>query len=374
MRYSKSLQAATECRMKLRSVRALAAVFAMFVALPVTAAEHSFPRIEGAIPIEVQNDWDYDSDDPGNERNNLFTLTEPEATIHIAPGLSVFFHAVLEQVTEPDSGEDRVFEDQGLFLEDLYLAYERDWFRLKGGKFTPNFGIAWEEAPGVYGTDFAEAGYEIAERIGVGMSVSYEHERFGAHRLSASTFFLDTSVLAQSTLKGRGTTGLADGGVSNTENFSSFAIALDGGNIAPLAGFRYHLAYIQQRRGRGNDADETGFAIAATHVVKVGVGFELHPLIEYVRFDDADGTEGQDREFLTIAGKLTWRRWNMAVSYTGRDTDSADGTSVDDESLQISAGYAFESGLTVDLGWRHLEESRIETMGVGALVAYAVEF
>ena len=359
-----------------RSVNGLAVSIAMLAVclatLPVSAAEPSFPRIEGSIPIEIQNDWDYDSNDPGSERNNLFTKTEPAATIHLAPGLSLFVHAVLEQVTAANPGEDRVFENQGLFIEDLYLAYEGDWFALKGGKFTPNFGIAWDKAPGIYGTDFAEAGYEFAERIGIGASAKFKHQRFGAHRLSASTFFLDTSALAQTVLQGRGTKGLADGGVSNTEDFSSFAIALDGEDIAALPGFGYHLAYIRQRQGRGNDADETGFAIAATHVLKFGDGFELTPLLEYVRLDDAEGTKDQDRDFLTVAGRVTWRGWNVAVSYTGRDTDSPIGTSVDDDNLQISAGHAFESGFTIDLGWRHVDESGVRTDGIGILLSYTI--
>lgn len=351
------------------------AMLAVYLAAPpASAAEPSFPRIEGSIPIEVQNDWDYDSNDPGSERNNLFTLTEPEATIHLAPGLSLFVHGVIEQVVAPNPGEDRFFEDQGLFIEDFYLTFEGDWFALKGGKFTPNFGLAWDTAPGIYGTDFAEAGYEFAERIGVGASITYMKGRFGAHRLSASTFFLDTSALARTVLQGRGTTGLADGGVSNTEDFSSFAIALDGEDIAALPGFGYHLAYIRQRQGRGNDADETGFAIAATHVLKFGDGFELHPFLEYVRLDDAEGTTDQDRDFLTVAGRLTWRGWNVAVSYTGRDTDSPIGTSVDDDSLQISAGHAFESGFTIDFGWRRVDESGVKTNGIGVLLAYAIDF
>lgn len=324
--------------------------------------------------MELENDWDYDSNDPTVERNNLFTLTEPEATIHLAPGLSIFTHAVLQQVSAANPDENRIFENQGLFIEDLYLAYEQDWFGIKGGKFTPNFGIGWDKIPGVYGSDFAEAGYEFAERIGVGGSLTLKNKEFGAHTVSASTFFLDTTFLTHSAIQGRGTKGLADGGVSNTEDFSSFAIALDGEDIAALPGFGYHLAYIHQRQGRGNDADETGFAIGATHVLKFGDGFELTPLVEYVRFDDAEGTTDLDRDFLTVAGRLTWRGWNVAVSYTGRDTDSPDGTSVDDDNFQISAGYGFESGIAIDLGWRHVDEARVKTDGIGVLVAYRIDF
>jgi hypothetical protein len=34
------------------------------------------------------------------------------------------------------------------------------------GKLNPGFGVAWDKAPGIYGTDLAED-YEISERISV---------------------------------------------------------------------------------------------------------------------------------------------------------------------------------------------------------------
>ena len=55
--------------------------------------------------------------------------------------------------------------------------------------------VRWEEleshkaeAPGVYGSDFAEAGYELAERIGFGGAVTLDGGRAGTHAISASAF------------------------------------------------------------------------------------------------------------------------------------------------------------------------------------------
>ncbi len=64
----------------------------------------------------------------------------------------------------------------------------------------------------------------------------------------------------------------------------------------------------------------------------------------------------------------------MAVSYTGRDTDAPAGTSTDDETVQVSAGYGFDFGLAVDVGWRHVEEENVDTDGVGVLLAYTIGF
>jgi hypothetical protein len=358
-------------------------VIAVFGCIATAArAEVEFPRIEGAISIEVQNDGDYESGPRNESRNNLFTLTEPQATLHLAKGLSIFVHGVLEPVTTPEADESRFFGNQGLFLEDLYVTYsysfggeggEANELAIKGGKFTPRFGIAWDVAPGIYGTDFAELGYEFAERIGVEGALAVGAGGWGRHRLSASSFFLDTSPLSESVITGRQTTRLGDGGVGNTESFSSFVLTLEGEGLAIAPALRYHLSHIHQKRGTGDEINEKGFAVALAHTAPLSHGVEFRPLIEYVDFDGADGLKGRDRDYLTLAGEFTWRDWNAAISCTSRDTKSAAG-SVDDKLVQISAGYAFDSGLAVDIAWRRFEEADADTEGVGIRLAHTLEF
>ena len=323
--------------------------------------------------VEVQNDWTYASDDPDAELNDLFTKIEPVLEIHILPGLSLLAHAVLEPVADPGPREDRVFEDQGLLLEDLYFRYDIGIFSLQGGKFAPNFGLAWDAAPGVYGTDFAEDGYEFAERIGLGAGLLTEDEALGSHGLSASAFFLDTSALAGSAFTARARTRRADGGVGNTGDLSSFAIALDGGEAALLPGLAYHLAFIRQAAGAGDASDETGFAVALSYAFTVGE-VELQPFVEHVHFDDADGVVGQDRYFLTTSLRATWGDWNLALSRTGRVTEPPGVADIDDELIQVSAGYNLGLGFTLDVGWRHTEEAGVDSDIIGALLVWSAEF
>lgn len=339
------------------------------------AAEKPSPRIEGAIAIEVQNDGAFASDDAGNERNELFTKVEPEATLHLAPGLALFAHGVLEPVRDAAPGEDRYFEDQGFFIEDLWLSYERDWAAIKGGKFTPNFGVAWDRAPGIYGTDFAEDGYELSERIGVEGRASFGNETWGQHTLAASGFFLDTSVLAQSTITGRGTLALADGGVSNTNDFSSFAVSLDGSGVGGASGPSYHLSYVRQHEGRDGTKTESGIAAALYHEgIKLAPDLSFVPLVEVVHFSNFGGIDNQSRRFVTASGQLNWRNWNLAVSFTDRRTEAADNTTADDHLLQVSGGYTFDFGLTAEVGWLQTNEENIQTHIIGARLSYTHEF
>ncbi len=339
----------------------------------VHGGEHT-RRVEVSIPIEVQNDWTYDSDDAGNEHNQLFTKTEPEATVFLTPGLTLFGHAVIEPVRDPDPGENRAFEDEGIFVEDLYVDYTFGRYGLRGGKFAAAFGVGWDSTPGVYGTDFAEAGYEFTERIGVAGRVGFEVESAGAYTVTAHAFFLDTTFLSESLGRGRGTTERADGGVSTTEDLSSYTLTLDGENVAGIEGLGARLSYIRQAKGEGDEDDEKGFSAALWHEMKLGKDLTLSPVVEYVHFEDAEGVEGQDRDFLTAAGQLGWRSWNLTLAYTGRDTDASGTPAVDDYQFQVSVGYSFELGIDVDVGWQIVEESDVETQRLGVLVAYTASF
>jgi hypothetical protein len=355
------------------SIAFAAALIAQLVAPPVFAEAARTPRIDGAVPMELQADFDYRSDDSGNERNNAFVKLEPEITFHLPAGFSIYAHGVIEQVKAADAGEDRYFKDEALFIEDLYLRYETGPFSFTGGKLNPGFGRAWDVVPGVYGTDIPED-YEMSERIGISAAASFGGERWGKHSLTAGTFFLDTTVLSHTLGTSRGTTGHADGGVSNTEDFSSFNLVLEGGEIKALPGLEYHFAYIRQAHGVDGNADETGVALYAAYGFDPGGGMRLTPMVEVVRFDDFGGTRDTERDYATIALSGEWRSWNAVLSYTGRDTESPGAGSVRDHFYQVGLGYSFEFGLTADIAWKRARESAVETDTVGVLFSYTLEF
>ena len=267
------------------------------------AQERSYPSISGEIPVEVENDWNYVSDDRANQNNDLFTNIEPALTVWLTPSWSVFVHGVLETVESPKQFENRIFEDHGLFVEDLFIEYANGPFGAKAGKLNVGFGVGWDITPGIFGTDFAEDGYETSERIGVVGNWTLKSGKAGEHRVSAGSFFQDTTVLSQSTLRGRGDTRKRDGGVSNTEDFSSYILAIDGGKVPGLGDFAYHAAYMHQAEGQVDASDENSVALAIFTNVGLGVGFTLSPMMEYVHQQNAGGADDEDRDFLTLAGQ-----------------------------------------------------------------------
>ena len=340
----------------------------------------SFPRFEAEIDIEIQNDWNFDSDDSNNEFNELFTTTEPALALYLLPGLSIQSGLVIEPIDNTQPGEDRLFDQHGLFAEQLFLLYEQDAFAAFGGKFNPTFGIGWDVTPGVYGTDVAEEFYEQVERIGVGGALNFGGEGiggdgFGEHTLTAQTFFADTTILSESFGEERPQTTLDDGGPSNTEDFSSFSVTLNGGGFPGLPGDPgYHLGVTYQEGGEGDPEDQLGFAAALTGSIEVTDEIVVEPLVEYVRFFDAEAQD-QDRDIFTAALGATYGPWNAAVAYSEVWTDTNDATLEDRDvqQFQVSAGYAFDFGLDIDVGYKFNEDEEVETHTVGVIFHYAFD-
>jgi hypothetical protein len=336
--------------------------------------ENAFPKISGEIAFEIENDYAFSSDDTAEEFNNLFLKIEPVVKLAFSKELSVNTGLVLEQVQEPAiKGEDRVFDDQGLFVKVLTLDYETGAVHLSGGKMGVNFGTAWDVTPGVYGTDLA-AEYEMAENIGLLASYNHDMGAAGSHKLTAQTFFLDTSGLAESAFTRREKTRQVAGGPGNTGDFSSFALSLDGDGFERLPGFGYHIAFVQHTNDTVNSADETRFAIGGRYEFKLPGDIAVQPLVEYVMFDDADGTVNQDRSYVTTALGFTYGNWNAAISGTFKETEAPDGTDTNEEQLQVSAGYQFPIGISVDLGYKRGRNAGVDTDTIGALVTYGYSF
>lgn len=340
---------------------------------PATAADdqQSYPYISGEVDIEIKNDGFYHSEDPAAERNNLATDTEPEVVFHLTEGLSALAHATLEQSSSPPPGRNGFFARHGIYMENLYLQYADERFSILGGKFEVNFGRAWDVAPGIYGSDFAGDDYEFDERIGLAATATTGTGVLGAHTVSASSFFSDTSVFSGATPSSRGTLVLSDGGPGNTESFSNWSIALDSSDALGVAGMTYHAGFIYQESGVGNTADERGYVAGVSFPIEVGGELTFTPFAEWMRLTGAGGVDGAELVDLTLSLQGQWQSWGAALSYTGRDNGNA---GPDDSLFQASASYSFDFGIGVQLGWRLAEVAQIESNAIGTRLTYTYDF
>jgi hypothetical protein len=337
-----------------------------------------WPRLEGEASIELQNDNVFKSTDRDRKINDLYNTTELFLAARFTPELSLESDLVVEPVEEPRPGEDRYFGDTGLFAETLGLVYAAQTFSLFAGKLNPTFGVAWDLAPGIYGTDLG-GDYELTERIGFGGSVGVPSEVLGEPTLTAQTFFADTTVFSRSLGKDRGRTRLKDGGVSNTQSFESFSATLDGDLEALSESLRYQLGVERQQHGRTENEDEWGVAAAVyggfepDATIDLWEGAHLAPVGEWVYLNDRDA-KPNDVHYLTAGSALFLGPWNVAAVYTGRMTTPSRGHTFTDHAFQLSAGYQFEGGFAIDVGYLYLENEGIASHGLGCLLVYDFTF
>ena len=342
----------------------------------IANTQRYFPSFGAEVVVELQNEYTVDSDDDMTDGyNNLFLRTEVAPVLGITENIYIDGVGVFENIQDPDPNEHDFFENEGAFVEELKINAEFGPWSAFAGKFNPGFGIAWDFGRGIWSEDFAED-YEITERIGFGGSYGFETENFGDHAVTASTFFADTTFLSGSLITKRDQLDKSDGGASNTESFESFAVSLDGENLANVEGLYYKLGYQNQAEG---DADtgadrQTGIAATLGHVVPVTERVELDGLLEFVDINNVDGAD-VDSQYLTAS--LITRiddRWNVTASFTDRDIDNAGASDDNDYLFQLSGGYDFGQGTTAEIGYRASEESDSDTHIVGGLIRHSFDF
>lgn len=278
-----------------------------------------------------------------------------EATLNaewrLGAGISAFTEITVESVLDPT--DDRFFEDIGAYVATLGLAYSHESFTFGGGKIHPAFGVAWDAAPGFFGTDLAED-YELSEAIGFFVDVPFAAAG-GEHTASLAIFYTDTSALSDSWGTKRGRTSLADGGAGNTEELNNFAFQLDGafGDTA------YNLGFRKLSAGQGDVSDETGGSLALVHDFDVN-GNLLSVLGEVAYFDGFGGTT-DDVTYATLSGAYTVENLTYIASLTNRDGVGG----FNDTLVSIGVDFDFGNDLVASVGLGQFEEGGAKSKMVG---------
>ena len=338
-------------------------------------AQHAHDEVREAggiyydLDLELQNNLTTRATD-GNRRNNLNAEVEAALRYQASQTMSLNLGLKFEQVEDPDAGRDEAFEKHGAFVESLTVNYEQEDFALYAGKFTPNFGLAWDVAPGIYTKEFAENDYELSERWGFGGKIGVPGGPFGHLDLSASAFFADRTTLSNSVFSKRGRTTKASGGPSNTGDFSSFAVALDGHEVPWFDSLEYQLAFVHQGKGEGNSSDEQGMVASASFTRPLIGPVTVSPFLEYALFTGRAGVRDRDQKNLTGAARFDYEAWNLTFGYGRRhvkETGAADAT---DELMQATVGYAFANGLRLDAGYGHFDDDGVVSDIIGFKLSY----
>ncbi len=218
----------------------------------------------------------------------------------------------------PD-GSHRFFDDHPLLIEQLRLSFSNGPFSLYAGKFNPIVGFDYERFPGVYSYQTVEE-YAIRERIGVGGAMKFNAAERGTHKLDISGFFADTTFLSDSIITRRGQTDEEDGGVSNTEDLSSFAISLGGTDFYSLTndfveGLSYRVGYAKQKAGMCEETDERRMSASLEYKHVFSRDLSARLVTEYMDIDHFGGVDAHDRSHGMVALGWDYKQWNLSMSY-----------------------------------------------------------
>ncbi len=343
----------------------------------------------GHLDIKIHLDDVFEADESDEEISEAYTHSHFETGYRFGNGFAINANIELEGEAAGHShggdgneanGNNRFFDDHELIVRDLNVTYDNETFGVIAGKFTPVIGFDYHLFPGVYGYQSIEE-YAVREKIGVGGNLKLNAGDFGRHRLDVSTFFADTTFLSDSLLDERNRTDKSDGGVSNTEDFSSFAISVGGGDFYSLdnnivEGISYRFGFAHQGAGEGDEEDETRYSASLQYEHDFTADLKGRLIGEIMHIDHLNGEKPHDRTYFTSGLELTWKQWNFGTTWThinNRNPEEAD-EAIDGDIFQASVGYTFDIGIGLGIGYRMQDEEGEEKHRIGALISYAYEF
>ncbi len=285
---------------------------------------------EGSLEIGV--DATVDADDRNAEVTDTYLTLEAAFEAALTERISAFGGLTLESVTDAD--DDRAFDDLGLYVSELGLRFGFGETVISAGKISPVFAVAWDEAPGFYGTSLAED-YELSEMIGVTVDTPVG----GAGGvLSFAVFYADDTFLSNSIGNKRGRNSVAAGGVGNTGKLNNVALQYtqEFGDTTAWIGARHLSA------GEGDVSDETGIVAGLTH--DLGNGFDM--IGEVAHFNGAGGGD-ENATYATLGAAYGVNDWTFSATATlvdtENDTDSMIALGVDralSERVEVNFGVA----------------------------------
>lgn len=312
---------------------------------PASAEDCTGPCITYALDYEAFADVMNSGD---GWYHDIYPNLETAVSLETGDGLSVNGDVVVEPMTDVEIGQNREFGDIGAYFKTLNVSFESDDYSIVLGQFEPNFGRAWDVAPGLYGTFLAED-YELTDRLGG--QASYFFNAGGFHnQATASVFTLDRSFLSGSILTNRHTNSINDGGAGNTNGLSSVALTLTGcKGTDPDACYDdgalgYQVGLLYQREGRGDYGNETGVVGSLNRTIKTGDDQDVKLLGELAYFNNFEGT---DSDVIYATASAAYDISDCTLSLTGTQRAGINHKDDTETFVDASAVYSLNPDLTV---------------------------
>jgi len=353
-------------------------LFSVIAAVPVSSQAADAVAVDEAataddlapevLPlIEIEGSAEVQADVGVGKRprtSAIYATVEPEITVNLSEFLNVHGHFIFEPVRDPIEGRMNTFRYQGLYTEELYAGVDIGEATFQVGKINPNFGVAGDEAPGLYGFTFAE-GYEVKGALGAQAKYSLSEITEGSGEdalttkqiLFGSVFTADPSVLSRSLITDRGLYHWSDSRVGNTDLPESFTLGyayqtLDAAD--EVAGPAARIALRRLAARQAGVPDEWDLLAAVQTSIDLGDDLALRPIAE-VAYLAHEGGHKRNAASATAGAELQQGQWFGSLVAAMHDTLGSSNPS--DYMLTASIGREFETGMTgtfrIDAGYSY---------------------
>ena len=328
------------------------------------------------IAIESEAELQLDSSLGKPHTSAIYATIEPEITVNLSDTFRLFGHFVYEPVNDPIEDRFNAFHDEGLYAEELYAGVTVGHVKFALGKIDPFFGIATDEAPGIYGQDFAGE-YDFKGALGLSTDVFLSDNTIGSGEDAAivkeivhvSLFTADPSVLSRSLFTDRGQFHWEDARVGNTDMPESFALGYEYSTKNAdddVVGPSWRLAMRRLAAHESNFPDEWDFLAAAQTAFDLGDERTLRPIAEVAYFVH-EGGYMKNAAATTLGLEFQQGDWITSFVAAGHDRFGAPGPA--DYNLTASFGRVIKTETTgefrVDAGFSNARVDDVTTNVIG---------
>jgi len=251
----------------------------------------------------------------------------------------------------PNSGT-RSFENEGAYLEKLYLKYQYDNLEFSLGKNTLNFGQAWKRSNYIWILNKASKYYRFAEKLSFKTAIiSGDKTKNGQYKLSLSSYFNDNKYLENSLITKREYIDNYTINVGNDKSlFASYSASLDVnydfGNQEELS---YHFGYVKSaindkksNIARSKISDQKSYVANINYQIPITENILPRVFIEYAHLDNYKGNKLKDISLLTKYLMLNLYQDYYLTYIISKVKYQEIGTNGEDEIVnEISLGYKF---------------------------------
>jgi hypothetical protein len=332
--------------------------------------EHYKPAIKGFGAygdINLIDNFGYDADRRSNEFNEISTHTH--ATVYYNFNEATSINSMVELAHQHshshgtnDPADNKLFEQQGITIKELYLEHKSGKANFYAGKITPVVTFHYDDYPLVWAHEPAEE-YATQQKLGFG----FGYQLTARQSVNLSTFFADTTVLSDSALASvSNNIDEDDGSAGNTEAFNNFAFNYKI-KLPELNNTLLSFGYAFQKQGNISESDENLTTVGLKKYIELGEDLDLDIIAEYVNELNSGGRTGRRITYYNFGSRLNYGKAFLATNITDKDSNEEHPRA---KFYNFAAGYEILPDIEASLGWKAEDEKGNRTESAVAMLSY----